>query len=102
MAESYMEDETVRRYYEGWIDKPTAFTGHHLDDERFYKFVKACVQFARGGDIRKTLVTSVLRPSLVDSFSSHSGMSESVYRDECDKVVSRFEELVAYEATNLD
>ncbi len=102
MAENYMKNETVRKYYEGWIDIPTAFTGHFTDEERFYKFVKACVQFARGGDIRRILDTSILRSSLIDSFSSHGEMSESVYRNESDKIILRFEELVRYEATNLD
>ena len=102
MAVNYMNNETVWKYYKGWIDRPTAFKSHPLDKEQFYKFVKACVQFAKGGNIRMILDTSELRLCLIVSYSSHGNMSESVYRWECDKVILRFEELIGYETTNLD
>jgi hypothetical protein len=50
----------IGRYYRAWINTP-ALLGHPGDEERFYKFVKACVHYGNknkrrgGGWLRKYL-----------------------------------------------
>lgn len=36
----------IEKYYKAWIDGPTLFN-HPNDEERFYRFVKACVRYGR-------------------------------------------------------
>ena len=78
MAINYMNSPKVRSYYEQWAQSPTVFSGQPLDEERFYKFVKACVKYAKARhlDTRK-LDMEGLRSRLYDAFSL--GIDKSRY-----------------------
>ena len=41
----------IKEYYDKWINGPTLLD-HKLDRERFYRFVKACVNYAGSQNIR--------------------------------------------------
>ena len=96
MAENYMADPNVRKYYDRWKTSPTS---HPLDMRNFYKFVKACVQFAGHEDVRKKLDTSILRLHLYDAF--HEQYSEENYDKFTHKIIVLFETLLDYEDTTF-
>lgn len=94
----FMKDKTVSKYYTNWIDRPTALSKHVLDEQRFYKFVKACVEFAKHNDLDKKLDMGYLRLSLYNSLQNKQINDE--YRDEIThEIVAKFELLRDYEAT---
>lgn len=96
MAENYMQDQNVRGYYDRWIHRETLID-HASDRERFYKFVKACVDYAGHKNLRRKLDTSILRLSLYDDL--HSRYSEKAYDDITHEIVVLFEEVRDYEDT---
>jgi hypothetical protein len=104
MTDNYMTDPTVLKYYEQWAKLPTLFTRHYLDDRRFYRFVKACIEYGRstGEELMKVLTTNYLREKLRDSMHAQLEINEFVYLTEIDKIILRFEDIVWYEATPLD
>ncbi|MDO9333241.1 MAG: hypothetical protein Q7T57_01800 [Dehalococcoidales bacterium] len=104
MPYDYLNDPTVRMYYEKWIKLPTFFTGHPSDEERFYKFVKACVRYARttDEDIIKVLDTQLLRSNMKASMREQVEINEFSYLKEIDRFVVRFSDIVWYEATQLE
>jgi len=87
-------------YYEQWVMSPTVFSGQPLDDERFYKFVKACIGYAKTKNIdSRKLDKELLRSRLYDAFSSE--IDKSRY-EATNKFVSRFTDILWYEATKLE
>ena len=95
-VKNYMDDETVRKYYQTWALSPTT---HPMDMEKFYKFVKACVRFAGHEDLGRKLDISYLRLHLYDSF--HDKYNEEYYDEFTHKIVVLFEHLRDYENTTL-
>jgi hypothetical protein len=95
-VKNYMDDETVRKYYQTWALSPTT---HPMDMEKFYKFVKACVRFAGHEDLGRKLDITYLRAHLYDSF--HDKYTEEYYDKFTHKIVVLFEHLRDYEDTTL-
>jgi len=101
MSENYMRDRTVRESYDFWIrvTSPPKETphplGHPADNRLFYAFVKACVQWAGGKDVRRKLDTSILRLHLYDDL--HSKLTEEGYDKITSDIIIRFETLLDYE-----
>jgi len=102
MAENYMKDSNVRQYYNFWINGPTLFE-HIRDRERFYKFVKAVVNWAGGREsqgsreLQKKIDTSFLALHIYDSF--HDKYSEEYYDKLKHEILVEFEKLIEYEDT---
>ena len=48
-GKNYMQDNEVSKYYNQWIHGATLFD-HPLDRERFFKFVKACINYVGKGN----------------------------------------------------
>jgi len=92
--ENYMIDETVRKYYEAWARSPTT---HPLDRQRFYQFVKACINHVGHGDLGRKLDISYLKLSLYDSF--HDEYNEEYYDEFVHDIAVLFEHLRDYEDT---
>jgi len=51
----------VQRYFDAWVDRDTWDSWHPLDDEHFYRFVKAVARYSRRrpprpGDIHALIV----------------------------------------------
>ena len=42
----YTMSSLIRKYYESWLNGPTLFD-HPNDEERFYRFTKACLKYGR-------------------------------------------------------
>jgi hypothetical protein len=100
MPNNYMYDPFVNMYYVQWAKSTTVFSGHALDDERFYKFVKACIGYAKTRHIDcQKLDTELLRSNLYDAFSL--GIDKSRY-EIINKFISRFSDIIWYEATKFD
>ncbi len=97
MAEHYMDDEVVKKYYTAWINSPTLLD-HPMDTERFFRFVKACVAYAGHGNLLGKLDTSILRLHLEDL---HSKYSEEAYDDITHRIIVLFESILEYEDTDL-
>ncbi len=101
MAENYMQDEVVRKYYKQWTGpvKLAAATllDHPLDRERFYKFVKACMSFAGNNNVGEKLDTSLLRLHLHDDFKEQ--FTEEYYEKITHVIIVLFESLFDYENT---
>lgn len=95
-AKNYMNDVTIRKYYQRWALSPTI---HAADMENFYKFVKACVRFVGHGDLGRKLDISHLRAHLYDSF--HDKYTREDYDEFTHKIVVLFEHLRDYEDTTL-
>lgn len=94
--ENYMADKNVKTYYEVWARSPYK---HPLDMERFYKFVKVCVNCVGRGHLGRKLDVSYLEASLYDSFrGNHNEESWDKFRHE---IVVLFEHLRDYEDTEL-
>ncbi len=96
MVDNYMKDQSIKEYYDKWINGPTLLE-HILDRERFYRFVKACVKYAGCQNIRKKIGTQILRASLYDDL--HEGCSQEAYEDITSEIVELFESLLEYEET---
>lgn len=96
MAEHYINDETVRKYYDMWISGPTLLD-HPSDRERFYKFVKAGVSYAGHENVGRKLDTSILRLHLYDDL--HDRCSEEYYDEITHEIIALFEHLLDYEDT---
>ena len=96
MAEHYMKDDNVRKYYDKWITSPTLLD-HPADRERFYKFVKASVDYAGHQNVRRNLDPSILRLHLYDDL--HDRYSEEFYDDITHQIIDLFEHLLDYEDT---
>ncbi len=100
MAENYMQDSEVSKYYDKWIHGPTLFD-HPLDTERFYKFVKACTNYVGKGNTFKKLDIDILKAHLYDSFAELREKNYAAYDETVFKIVSLFQTLLEYEDTNL-
>ena len=88
---NYMKDAMVRQYYEWWILNPVT---HGHDKEKFYKFVKACL------NVDKRLDISYLKLALYDSF--YKIYEEEYYDRFQSDIVILFEHLRDFANTNLD
>jgi hypothetical protein len=104
MADNYMRDSNVKNYFEQWVKSPTRFTGHATDEERFHKFVKTCIGYARNADkdIERVLTTDSLRLSIYEFMKSQGEIAEHIYHDEANRFIWRFADIVKYEATKLE
>ncbi len=98
MAENYMADETVKKYYRRWINSPTLL-GHPSDTRNFYQFVKACVQFAEHKDVRRKLSIDLLKAHLYDDL--HDKYSEEAYDLIRNEIIVLFENILGYEDATL-
>ena len=96
MAENYMNDQNVRDYYDRWIHSPTLLD-HVMDRERFYMFVKACVNYVGHPDVAKKINLEFLRDQLFDDFCD--GRTDKAYEGIKHKIISLFEILIEYENT---
>ena len=96
MAKHYMDDDNVRKYYDMWISSPTLLD-HPMDEKRFYKFVKACIDYAGHENVARKLDTSILRLHLYDDL--HDRCSKEYYDEITHKIIVLFEHLPNYEDT---
>jgi len=87
---NYMNDATVRQYYDRWELDPTLLGRNRFD---FYKFVKACFNVDTKLDIE------YLKASLYDSF--HEKYDEKTYDEFVGEVVILFEHLRDFQNTSL-
>jgi len=96
MVDNYMKDQNIKEYYDKWINGPTLLD-HKLDRERFYRFVKACVNYAGCQNIRRKIDTQILKAFLYDDL--HGKCSQEGYEDITSEIVELFESLLEYEET---
>jgi hypothetical protein len=100
MPNDYLNNPTVRMYFEQWVISSTVFSGRAADDERFYRFIKACIGYAKTKNIdTRKLDKELLRSHLYDAFSSEIDKSRF---EATNKFVSRFSDIIWYEATKID
>ncbi|MBA7574134.1 hypothetical protein ES708_15936 [subsurface metagenome] len=105
MAENYMKDEKVRRYYDFWIKSALPDPGspnplgHPSDRRNFYAFVKACIQFAEHKDVRRKLSIDLLEAHLYDDL--HGRYTEKGYDLIKHEIIALFENLLDYEDATL-
>lgn len=99
---NYMLDTEVQNHFDKWIDSPTLLD-HTLDRERFYRFVRYCVKFARSRvrnkPLQSILKADLFRESLIEKCKIRS--SEKLNPDIVSQAVSLFSRLVEYENTPL-
>ena len=96
-----MSDPTVQKYYKQWANLSTFFTGHAADEERFHKFVRACVEYAKTKEIDlKKLDIEVLRSNLTNAFAAQ-GVNSVNSKDWVSKFIIRFQDITWYEDTTI-
>ncbi|MDD4876775.1 MAG: hypothetical protein PHQ86_06590 [Dehalococcoidales bacterium] len=104
MVENYMLDPKVKYYFEQWMKSPTRFRGHAIDEKRFHMFVKTCINYARNRDedVERVLISDSLRSSIHEYIRAQSDTPEHLYRDEANRYIWHFADIVTYEATELE
>ena len=83
MMENYMLDPVVRQYYDRWMESPTCF-GYPYDAQRFYQFVKACVDWAEKNGFGKNLDIDFFKDVLIDEvrrMGRHQGLHPGQIQD---------------------
>jgi hypothetical protein len=99
---NYMLDTQIQAQFDKWINSPTLLD-HTLDRERFYRFVKYCVKFARR-KVRNKPIASILKAdlfkmSLIEKYKIR--YSVNLNPDIVSQAVILFPTLVEYENTPL-
>ncbi len=103
---NFMNDYYVNKAYNRWIHGPTLFD-HYLDTERFYIFVKACVNYVKGilfvqRDIAwRELKTDFLKDQLSSDLAYIKEVDFKRYEKIMGEIVSKFEFLIAYEKVKI-
>ena len=97
---NYMQDQDVRSYYDRWVKSPTLFD-HRRDRERFFKFVKACINYVGKGNTFKKLDIDTLKLHLDDDLAKLRRENYEAYDNTKHEIVSLFQTLLEYEDTEL-
>ncbi len=84
--------QIIARYFDAWICQDTWDSRHPLDDQRFYRFVKAVARYSRRqprpSDIKNLIVQK-----------RSAGHASSDLRKVADEFVELYETLLKYEKT---
>lgn len=84
--------QVIGRYFDTWICRDTWDSHHRLDDQRFYRFVKAVARYSRRpprpSDVKNLIVQK-----------RGAGQTSSTLRKAADEFVELYETLLEYEKT---
>ena len=85
--------QVVGRYFDAWISNDTWDSYHPLDDERFYRFVKAVARYNR----RKPPLPQDINACIVGRWQGQR--TPAALRQAADHFVDTYQTLLAYEQT---
>lgn len=82
----------VNRYFEAWISQNTWNSSHWLDNERFYRFVKAIIRYSR----RKPTENDI-RYKIMEIYKGK--LDEEFLYEEAERFTYKYSIILAYERT---
>ncbi len=85
----------IKKYYDSWLVGPLLFS-HPSEEEKFYKFVKACCRYGKRSDLSGKWLREHLRKDLPKVYADKKYIKQQI-----EKAISLFEKLKHFQQTRF-